>query len=108
MQGKKFTMIHEGGKTQDITYIGINQKIAMCWVPGGCGTYDFKLTNGECKQAPNWYIDGEDLEYAREEARENKVKFTESKRVPLKLKGMNKAPRKKQEKKVDPRQGDLF
>ena len=101
-------MRHEGGKTQEVEYSGINKKFAQCWIPGGCGTYDFRLTTGECVAAPNWFIDGKDLEFVRQDARSKGVKFTDSKRVPLRDKGKNKAPRKPREKKQDPRQGSLF
>lgn len=109
MKGKEtITMCHEGGKTRKVEYVGINQKVAQCWVSGGCGTYDFRLTNGECKTAPNWFLKGEDLELVREDARSQGVKFSNVKRIPLRDKGKNKAPRKQRERKVDPRQGEIF
>lgn len=109
MKGRRtVNMNHIGGKTKKVEYIGINQKVAQCWVPGGCGTYDFKLTDGECKNAPNWFITGDDLEFIRDDARGMGVKFSELKRVPLRDKGKNKTPRKKRERKTDPRQGELF
>lgn len=78
---KTLTMKHDGGRTKPIEFVGVNKKDAQFWIPGA-GTYDFRLSNGECKQANEWFLEGEDLEYAREIAREQKIVFKESKRIP--------------------------
>lgn len=76
-----FTIKHDGGRTNRIEFLGVSKKDVQCWI-SGAGTYDFKLSNGECKQANEWFLEGEDLEYAREIAREQKIVFTEARRVP--------------------------
>lgn len=98
-------MIHEGGKRLPLTFSMISKKDAILVPPTG-GAYFFKLSNGESKDAKNWFIEGETLAYVRQRAREEGVKFQYVKRVPLKDK-ITKL-RKKRVPKVDPRQGSMF
>ncbi len=87
-------MTHEGGSVKQIEFRDIIGKDAMFLV-SGAGTYLFKLSNGECKGAPDWFIDGLTLKYVRSVAAEAGVKYSAARRVPLRHKGENKKPRKK-------------
>lgn len=88
-----FTMKHDGGRTKQVEYLDLHKKDVQCWVTGA-GTYTFKLSNGECKEANQWFIDGEDLMWARELARERKVFFMEIRRTPQSKKVSKDEPRR--------------
>lgn len=98
-------MTHEGGSLRAIRFSSIRKREAV-FIPDSGGAYFFKLSNGECKDAKNWFIEGEALKLAREVARNQGVKIQYAKRIPLRDK-VTKL-RKKKVPKVDPRQGGFF
>lgn len=100
-----YYMTHEGGKRRGMVFGSITNKDA-CFYVRGSGAYLFKLSNGECKDAKNWFIETETLAYVRQRARDEGVKFQYAKRVPLRDKVTK--PRKRRMPNVDPRQGGLF
>lgn len=102
------TMRHDGGRTFEAPYRGVVSKIVQLQGPSNSGVYEFRLTDGECTRSQLWFIDGEDLDFAREQGREIGAKFQHKKRIPYSQKV--KKARKPREKStgVDPRQMDLF
>ena len=101
-------MTHEGGATKPVRLLSIIGKDAHCRVDGVGGVYVFKLLNGECKHADNWFLEGDSLEYVRAKAAEAEVKFNTSPRVRLRDKGRRRRARKTKAPKACVRTVDMF
>ena len=105
-QTKTLVMKHDYGAQKEVIFLGAYAKRFQARVPG-VGLYEFKLRDGECVEAPFWFIEGEDLEFVREVARKQKLKFNTFPRTPQ-HKRPAKTQESKKEKGSDPRQMDLF
>jgi hypothetical protein len=100
MQGQEvLTMTRGPGVTKYIHYKGISGKDVLGWIPGGAGTYAFRLKDGLCLWTPGWKLTPASLAFARGKAEALGVKLgigkTYKKKAPKK--GAVTVPKKKQE-----------
>lgn len=101
----KVTIVHVGGveKVVDFESFDAPRPWIRLRYPNGGGLFSFALSHGgiECKRSltPEWRVSDADLEALREQARAEKIKFTEKRYAPYQ-RTLPGAPKKKTDQKT--------